>query len=165
MSLEKVSCFGGDTLDPATRQRLDKLFAGHPRLGSAWIALQQLHRIYTAKDLADAEAALDRFTDLCATGELPEFHSLVNTIIAWGPEILAHHQPRAPRISDGRLEGTNNKLQVLQRVAYGFTNTTNFAGRGILACGPIRNRAVSLKAKPPPDTLDATGRVDAEMVT
>jgi len=129
----------GDTLDETARERLNKLFAGHPRLGSAWAALQELYGLYQAENLAEAEAALGRFADLYATGELPEFHAVVNTIIAWGPEILAYHQPGAHRISNGRLEGTNNKLQVLRRVAYGFTNTTNFASRGILACGPIRS--------------------------
>ena len=129
----------GDTLDDKTRQRLQDLFAAHPRLGSAWAGLQELYGLYLAEDLAGAEAALDRFADLYISGEIPEFHAVVNTIIAWGPEILAYHQPGAHRISNGRLEGTNNKLQVLRRVAYGFTNTTNFAARGILACGPIRS--------------------------
>jgi len=127
-----------DTLDDAARQRLNDLFSTHPQLGSAWAALQELYDLYQAEDLAEAEAALDRFADLYISGEIPEFHAVVNTIIAWGPEILAYHQPGAHRISNGRLEATNNKLQVLGRVAYGFTNTTNFASRAILTCGTIR---------------------------
>ena len=34
----------------------------------------------------------------------------------------------AGRPSNGRIEGTNNLLQVLRRVAHGFTNPNNFAG-------------------------------------
>ncbi|MGZ8784154.1 MAG: transposase [Acidimicrobiia bacterium] len=33
---------------------------------------------------------------------------------------------------DGRLEGTNNKLGVLKRVAFGFVNTDNFGRRALL---------------------------------
>ena len=45
-------------------------------------------------------------------------------------EILAwHHTDRA---SNGRIEGTNNLLQVLRRTAHGFTNPTNFEARGLL---------------------------------
>ena len=51
-------------------------------------------------------------------------------IIAWTDEILAwHHTDRA---SNGRIEGTNNLLQVLRRTAHGFTNPRNFEARGIL---------------------------------
>ena len=55
---------------------------------------------------------------------------IVDTIIAWSDEILNwHHSDRA---SNGRIEGTNNLLQVLRRSAHGFTNPTNFEARGIL---------------------------------
>ena len=38
----------------------------------------------------------------------------------------------AERPSNGRIEGTNNLLQVLRRSAHGFTNPENFAARGLL---------------------------------
>ncbi len=115
------------------------LFDRHPRIGVAWQALQELYGLYQADDRDGALAALDRFTDLYATGKIPEFGDVVNTILAWSDEILAFHEPAAGRISNGRLEGTNNKLQVLRRVAYGFVNRSNYEARGILACGPIRS--------------------------
>jgi hypothetical protein len=36
------------------------------------------------------------------------------------------------RRSNVRMEGTNDLLQVLRRVAHGFTNVDNFAARGLL---------------------------------
>tara|TARA_B100001964_G_scaffold212066_1_gene247859 strand:+ start:65 stop:367 length:303 start_codon:yes stop_codon:yes gene_type:complete len=75
--------------------------------------------------------ALDRFTDLYATGKPPEYHSVVDTIIAWGDQILDWHDTGRP--SNGRIEGTNNLLQVLSRVVHGFTNTDNSAARELLA--------------------------------
>ena len=74
--------------------------------------------------------ALGRFCDLYEGGELPEFHDIVDTFIAWSDEILNWHC--AGRASNGRIEGTNNLLQVLRRTAHGFTNPTNFEARGIL---------------------------------
>jgi transposase len=119
-----------DSLDDVDRARLDQLFAAHPRLGAGWDALQELHGLYLADDRDGALEALDRFTDLYATGELPEFHHVVDTIINWSDEILAWHDTGRP--SNGRIEGTNNLLQVLRRVAHGFTNPHNFAARGLL---------------------------------
>ena len=119
-----------DRLDDAQRAQLDGLFESHPRLGAAWEALGELHGLYLADDKAGALAALDRFTDLYQTGDLPEFYKIVNTLLAAMPRILAWHT--AGRPSNGRIEGTNNLLQVLRRTAHGFTNPHNFAARALL---------------------------------
>ena len=120
----------GDTLTGADQARLDALFDTHPRLKAGWQALQELHGLYLANDHQGALEALGRFCDLYQTGELPEYHDTVDTFIAWSDEILAwHHTDRA---SNGRIEGTNNLLQVLRRTAHGFTNPANFEARGLL---------------------------------
>ncbi len=72
----------------------------------------------------------DGSTDLYQTGELPEYHDTVDTFIAWSDEILARHH--TDRASNGRIEGTNNLLQVLRRTAHGFTNPANLEARGLL---------------------------------
>ena len=115
--------------DPVNSEQSTAL-ADHPRLQVAWDALQELYGLYLAEDYDGALAALGRFADLYATGKLPEFSKVVDTVIAWGDEILAWH--RCGRPSNGRLEGANNLLQVLRRVAHGFTNPNNYAARGLL---------------------------------
>ena len=119
-----------DQLTDAHQAHLDRLFEAHPRLRTAWDALQELYQLYEAEDLDGANQALGRFADLYATGQIPQYHDIVDTIIAWGEEILAYHNSR--RASNGPIEGINNLLQVLRRVAHGFTNPDNFAARGIL---------------------------------
>ena len=119
-----------DHLSDAHQEHLDRLFDAHPRLRTAWEALQELYGIYEADDLDGANEALGRFADLYATGQIPEYREIVDTIIAWGAQILAYHTSR--RASNGPIEGINNLLQVLRRVAHGFTNPDNFAARGIL---------------------------------
>ena len=119
-----------DHLSDAHQKHLDRLFDAHPRLRTAWDALQELYQLYEADDLDQANEALGRFADLYATGQIPEYRDIVDTIIAWGEEILAYHSSR--RASNGPLEGINNLLQVLRRVAHGFTNYDNYAARGVL---------------------------------
>ena len=97
----------GDQLTEAPTAHIRKLLVDHPRLQVAWDALQELYGPYfLAEDYDGALAALRRFADLYATGELPEFSKVVDTVIAWGDEILAWH--RCGRPSNGRLEGANN---------------------------------------------------------
>ena len=119
-----------DHLTEGHQKHLDRLFEAHPRLRTAWEALQELYQLYEADDLDGANQALGRFADLYATGQIPEYQEVVDTIIAWGEEILAYHRSR--RATNGPIEGINNLLQVLRRVAHGFTNTDNFAARGVL---------------------------------
>jgi transposase len=126
-----------DTLEPEALTRLVPVLEAHPRLAAAWQALQTLHGAYLAEDKTQALEAIIAFCDLVDSGNLPEFDGIIHALQHWGDQIIAFHHPRARRISNGRLEGTNNKLQVLRRVAHGFTNTTNFAARAILACGPV----------------------------
>ena len=120
----------GDTLTDTDRARLDKLFDAHPRLRAGWQALQELHGLYTADDYDGALEALGRFCDLYENGDLPEYHDTVDTFIAWSDEILNWHCAGHP--SNGRIEETDNLLQVLRRSAHGFTNPRNFEARGIL---------------------------------
>ena len=119
-----------DKLDDTERKRLDALFETHPRLKAAWDALGELHGLYLANDRKAALEALDRFADIYGTGLIPEFSDTVDTFLAWHHQILDWH--RAGRPSNGRIEGTNNLLQVLRRRAHGFTNYENFEARGIL---------------------------------
>ena len=102
-----------DHLTDAHQAHLDRLFDAHPRLRTAWDALQELYQLYEADDLDQANEALGRFADLYATGQIPEYRDIVDTIIAWGEEILAYHSSR--RASNGPIEGINNLLQVLRR--------------------------------------------------
>ena len=111
-----------DNLTDAHRQHLDRLFRAHPRLKVAWDALQDLYQIYEADDLEAANQALARFADLYDSGQIPEYHDVVDKIISWGEEILAFHPGQ--RATNGPLEGTNNLLQVLRRVAHGSPTTT-----------------------------------------
>ena len=119
-----------DTLTEAELARLRTLFDAHPRLEAGWKALQELCGLYTAGNHHSALDAHGRFCDLYETGELPEFHDIVDTFIARSDEILAWHH--AGRPSNGRIDGTNNLLQVLRRTTHGFTNHTNFEARGLL---------------------------------
>ena len=73
-----------DHLTDAHQKHLARLFDAHPRLRTAWDALQELYQLYQAEDLDQANQAVGRFADLYATGQIPEYHDIVDTIIAWG---------------------------------------------------------------------------------
>jgi len=110
--------------------RLAHALAQDPELWHAWRLLQQLYEIYDAVDEAEAANKIDAFVHAWAKTEIPEFRTVLKALAQWLPEILAFHT--CDRITNGRLEGANNKLGVLKRIAYGFVNADNFGARAIL---------------------------------
>ncbi|MCQ3805112.1 MAG: transposase [Acidimicrobiia bacterium] len=82
-----------------------------------------------ADNLQGALQALERFANLYETGQIPEYHDTVTTVLNWSDEILNWHHARR---SNGPLEGINNLIQTLRRTAHGFTNLHNYAARALL---------------------------------
>jgi transposase len=113
--------------------RLAAALSEDPELWHAWRLLQQLYEIYDASDEADAASRVEAFVRAWSETPIPEFRAVLKALAHWLPEILAFH--RCEGIT-GRLEGQNNKLGVLKRIAYGFVNADNFAARALLWCPP-----------------------------
>lgn len=119
-----------DRLTDAQAARLGAVLADHPELERAWRMLQHLYGVHLAATDTDANHALGAFVELWAEHQIAEFLPTVDALVEWADEIFNFHD--CGRITNGRLEGTNNKLGVLKRVAYGFTNLDNFKARAIL---------------------------------
>jgi transposase len=115
--------------------RLSAALTEDPELWLAWKLLQQLYEIYDAEDEVEAAERVEEFVHAWSATEIPEFRSVLKALAKWLPEILAFH--RCGRVTNGRLEGQNNKLGVLKRIAYGFVNADNFAARALLWCPPV----------------------------
>ena len=73
-----------------------------------------------AANEADAATRVEAFVHAWAEAPIPDFRVMLKALAQWLPEILAFH--RCERVSNARLEGANNKLGVLKRIAYGFVN-------------------------------------------
>jgi transposase len=119
-----------DHLDSDQIEALGRVLTDRPELEAAWRMLQHLYGIYVAETDDDANQALGAFIDTYQDHPLVEFGRLTETLLTWDDEIFAFDD--CDRVSNGRIEGTNNKLGVLKRVAYGFVNIDNFAARTLL---------------------------------
>lgn len=124
-----------DHLDSSQFGRLALALAEDPELWRAWQLLQELYGIYDATNEDDARDRIEEFALPWGEMPIPEFKDVLKALIDWLPEILAFH--RCNRITNGRLEGINNKLGVLKRIAYGFVNANNFAARAVVWCPPM----------------------------
>lgn len=125
LQLTRFDHLSGDRIEA-----LGRVLSGRPELEAAWRMLQHLYGIHLASDSDEANQALGAFLEVYDQHPLVEFEKLTETLLEWGDEIFAFHD--TDRASNGRIEGTNNKIGVLKRVAYGFVNVSNFAARALL---------------------------------
>ena len=97
----------------------------------------ELHRGYQLKELfldiinhaplEDAKRQLSEFVDLCNASKIPEFIEAASTINNWLDYIVNSFID--PRYTNGFTEGTNNKIKVIKRNAFGYKNFNFFRKR------------------------------------
>lgn len=124
-----------DHLTDAQYVHLIGVISQDPELWHAWRLVQMLYSVYEADSEAEAASRIEEFIHKWSELPVPEFKSVLKVLAKWLPEILAFH--RSDRATNGRLEGQNNKLGVLKRIAYGFVNADNFGARALLWCPPM----------------------------
>ncbi len=56
----------------------------------------------------------------------------INTLCRWGVESLNFHQ--TGRATNGASEGVNTRIEVLERMAFGFASRANYPARVLLYC-------------------------------
>lgn len=79
-----------------------------------------------------AEEMLRILEEKIASDSLPEFKKLLYTLTNWREEILNYFDYP---ITNGFVEGKNNRIKTIKRSAYGYRNMGNFRMR-ILATNP-----------------------------
>lgn len=132
-----------DRLSTAETTQLMGILADQPALAAAWELTQRFHAVMQAPDIEVAMAQLEGFVDayarcarsLAGVDPSPQ----IRTILRWQTEIFNYH--RHGRWTTNVAEGTNNKIEVLERMAYGFRSRANYTARVLLVCQGHPNRA------------------------
>ena len=130
---------GAERLSDWEKERLNRLFYCYPELKKAWVLKENFRAWYRETDRVRAEEKLESLEQTIANSALPEFKELLHTLTNWGEEILNYFDYR---ITNGFVEGKNNRIKTIKRMAYGYRNMDNFRLR-ILAANPGCEATVS----------------------
>jgi len=105
----------------------------HPiLLKRAWVLKESFRIWYRETDRSRAEEMLGLLEGKIACDSLYEFNNLLHTFTNWREEMLNYFDHR---ITNGFVEGKNNRIKTIKRMAYGYRNMDNFRMR-ILATNP-----------------------------
>ncbi|MCD6358437.1 MAG: ISL3 family transposase, partial [Dehalococcoidia bacterium] len=114
---------GAERLTDWEKERLVQLFHCYPELGRAWMLKESFRSWYREEDRMMAEERLGLLEERIKADSLPEFGDLLHTLTNWREEILNYFDYR---ITNGFVEGKNNRIKTIKRMAYGYRNMDNF---------------------------------------
>lgn len=118
-----------ERLTEEQEERLQRVFSRYPSLAMAWALKEAFRRWYNSPSRALAELELERWERAVREHGPAPFHRLFSMLRDWREEILNYFDHR---YTNGFVEGKNNRIKVIKRVAYGYRNRGNFRQRILL---------------------------------
>jgi len=114
-----------ENLDPTRDEskRLHEALTLNQPLATAYYLKEDLRRVWEQPDRLAAQQVLDDWIRRAESSGIPLLIRFAHTLAAHRSGILNYYRYR---LSTGPLEGTNTKIRVLQRKAYGFRDTDFF---------------------------------------
>jgi transposase len=98
-------------------QRLERALAVNQPLMTGYYLKEELHRIWKQADRAAAEHVFDAWLESAEASGVSMLTKFAKTLSEHREGILSYYKSR---ITTAALEGTNTKIRVLQRRAYGY---------------------------------------------
>lgn len=121
-------------LDAEDRQQLRRAFAIWPELAMLHGRKEDFRACYERKHRRTAIRALDTWIAKVQPTGHQALLQFVETVRRWEQEIRTYV---AERITNGFVEGTNNKIKLIKRRAFGFRNFAHFRYRILHECGGL----------------------------
>ena len=105
------------------RERLERALQSNRPLMIAYYLKEELHRIWEQADREKGEAAFDSWLLTAESSGVEMLSKFAKTLRYYRLGILNYYEHR---ITTGALEGTNAKIRVMQRKAYGYRDEEYF---------------------------------------
>lgn len=127
-----------EALEPDEEQARAALAEAFPDLAAAWQAKEDLRAWYASATGQTAAAGLDAWIAAVTQSGPDEVRRTLRAFATWRDEILAFFAFLPLRLSNGFVEGKNNRTKALMRQAYGYRNRRSLRARIL---GSASNRA------------------------
>lgn len=105
---------------------LNRMLNSSPELEKAWILKEKFYEIFRKVTRTEAKKELRDWLLLANQLSIPEFKHCITTFTNWRTEIA---NIIGENVSNGFIEGSNNKIKVLKRISFGFQNFRRFRNR------------------------------------
>ena len=117
-------------------QIVDMAKAIHPDLKLAIDLKDEFYELLHTTSFDEAQEKLEAFIELLKASNIPEYKYVAKTYTNWKAEIVNSFYEEIDQdtgevhtLTNGFIEGINNKTKVIKRVAFGYRNFNNFRTR------------------------------------
>jgi transposase len=122
------------------QKRLSKLRELNQQIHSAMLLIEYFHKILDKTTVKSYRSGLKLWEGLVQESGLKPFIKFLKTV--------RHYQSRIEVYIESRLttavsEGINNKIKVLKRVGYSYTNEDSFKNKILQRCGLINSKNIN----------------------
>jgi len=119
--------------------RLDKLRRLNQNIHSAMLLIEYFHRILDKKTVQQFRKGLKLWEELVVESELTPFIDFLKTVKKYQDRIEVYIRSH---LTTAVSEGINNKIKVLKRVGYTYTNESSFQHKILQRCGLLNSQNI-----------------------
>lgn len=124
-------------LSKCDRRQFDQLIQVNKNISAALILIDYFHSILDKTEVKDFREGLKLWEELVDASEITPFKKFLETVKKHQPRIEAYI---SSRLTTAISEGINNKIKVLKRVGYTYTNDESFKNKILQRCGFINSQ-------------------------
>jgi transposase len=118
---------------------LDKLKELNKNILNGMILVEHFHSILDKKEVTEFRKSLVLWYRLVREAKLKPFKKMALLIRKYRKEIESYI---TSRLTSAKSEGLNNKIKVLRRSAYGYTNETSYLNKILQRCGYLNSKYI-----------------------
>lgn len=127
-------------LSKSERKLLDKLRRVNEEIHTAMLLVEYFHRALDKKTINSFRTTLAIWYQVVRESRLEPFVKLAKTIRRYRRNIEAYIKSR---LTTAAAEGLNNKIKVLKRMGYGYSNPISFCRKILQRCGYLNHLSIN----------------------
>ena len=127
-------------LSKSEQKLIDKLRRANESIHTAMLLVEYFHKALDKKTIKSFRDTLTVWYQLIRESKLKPFVKLSKTIRKYRKNIEAYIKSR---LTTAVAEGLNNKIKVLKRMGYGYTNPTSFCRKILQRCGYLNHLSIN----------------------
>jgi hypothetical protein len=127
-------------LSKAEQKLLDKLRRVNEPIHDAMLLVEYFHKALDKKSVKSFRITLTHWYQLVRQSGLEAFRALSKTIRKYRKNIESYIESR---LTTAVAEGLNNKVKVLRRMGYGYTNPVSYCRKILQRCGYLNHLSIN----------------------
>lgn len=127
-------------LSKSEMKLIDKLRLANKEINCGMYLVEYFHKALDQKTVSGFRKILSRWYQLCRNTRLEPFLKFAKTLRRYRKNIEAYI---TSRLTTAVIEGLNNKIKVLRRMGYGYTNSTSYLRKILQRCGYLNHLSIN----------------------